>query len=250
MKKFDFAHSQKSWDRYSCFYARTGPFVEFETGELMLDDSRPSPGDRGLWEKYNIFLTATIDKNCPALYHEFDKDFERPIPQAWLKQGGCQYLAVDYERNIAVRVGGGLRSKQDEIAPRFLSSCYWPKEKVMPMGWSSINVAAPNGHFRKIVGPKIREAQAAVAAIVRIDGSLEHQAYHWEVPWEAPTDWVNKSVVEIVADVEEVIAYDIAKHQAHATYDTRVQQLHNFAHLSVKYPRDVLKFDHLFVKPR
>ena len=88
---------------------------------------------------------------------------------------------------------------------------------------------------------------------MRIDGSLEHQLYRWEVPWEASTDWVNKSVAEIVANVEEVIAYDIAKCKRHTNYDiyrTRIQQLHNFAHLSVKYPRDVLKFDHLFVKPR
>lgn len=68
MKQFEFNHSKKRWDHYQCFHNDHGPFVEFETGEVILTRS-PAPDQRKHYDRYGIQLVSTADtRSCPQLY--------------------------------------------------------------------------------------------------------------------------------------------------------------------------------------
>jgi len=53
MNKFEFNQTRKSWDSYRCFYNNDGPFVEFETGEVILT-RYPEPNQRKHYDRYGL----------------------------------------------------------------------------------------------------------------------------------------------------------------------------------------------------
>ena len=68
MRNFEFNHTYKRWDEYRCFHAGQGPFVEFETGEVILTRV-PYPDQRKHYDKYGLQLVSTSDTRwCPQLY--------------------------------------------------------------------------------------------------------------------------------------------------------------------------------------
>ena len=68
MKQFEFNHTRKRWDHYQCFHNSHGPFVEFETGEVILTRF-PELDQRQRYDRYGIQLVSTADTHwCPRLY--------------------------------------------------------------------------------------------------------------------------------------------------------------------------------------
>lgn len=230
MKAFEFKHQNKRWDGYRCFHANEGPFVEFETGEVILTRS-PEPNQRRHYDRYGVQLVSTSDTRwCPQLY--LDKECTEEVKTAWVTHGGQQILAVDCEQRVAIKVSGRWGVKHDKI--QFLAShlrsaaAVWTGPARLPIPVDQITVSQPARTVAKELSAKLDQVRAAVTAAARI----QNLAPCWaDTKVTARSEWVGMSV-------EELYAYVCANNSLMRTVATN-----GFA-----YPRAETQHDFLYVK--
>ena len=234
MKKFEFNHTHKSWDRYKAFYYSNGPLTEFETGEVMVT-YHPRPDQRRTYEKYGIQLVATTDGACPTLY--FDEKLEKPVPTAWFNQSGLQHLAVDMERGVAVKLSSSCyRYNKKDPTFQFLGShvsgavALWTGPERMPVPLSTISVSEPDKDVRKELRALLADTRKAVVAAAR----MRDLPKIWgDDRWPANPDWMDWTV-------EQLCAYVCADE-----YRMRTVYTNGFS-----YPRKQTQHDFLYVEKR
>lgn len=230
MKQFKFNHTNKRWDSYQCFYNTYGPFVEFETGEVILTHS-PYPYQRNHYDRYGIQLVSTADTRwCPGLY--LDKACTEEVKPAWVNQGGQQILAVDREQRVAIKVNGRWGIKTDKL--QFLGShlrsaaAVWTGPNRLPIAMAEITVSIPDRTVKRGLNDKLVQVRAAVTAAARIQGLVPS----WNGgKLRAKPEWHDNSV-------EEIYAYVCAD-------QTRMRQV---ATNGFSYPRAETKHEFLYVK--
>lgn len=200
MKEFEFDHKRKRWDQYHCFYVNNGPFVEFETGEVILT-SCPEPSQRKHYDAYGIQLVSTADTRwCPALY--LDKACTEEVKPAWVTQGGQQILAIDRVQRVAIKVTDRYGVKTDKL--QFLGShlryaaAVWTGPNRLPISMDTITVSRPDLTVKSGLAAKLAEVRAAVTAAARIQNL--YPAYTCD-KLRASSDWGDKSVEGICAHV-------------------------------------------------
>lgn len=151
-----------SLDMFGVHHCAEQGFVRFVTGEMIYCNSSPDPDHRHNYSKWGVELAFTADEACPKLYLDEDPA-SKPIPKAWLTQKGGQYLAIDHERGVAVRLARstqGYRSnaranlemdsrvmpnEREERIPAYIAhraSVYWAGPKRRPVG-DPIHVSEP-----------------------------------------------------------------------------------------------------------
>jgi len=197
MKKFEFNHKGKSWDRYNAFHAFTRNIVEFETGEVMVV-GHPDPDDRHRYDKFNIQLTTTADADCPTLYS--DKECTKPVKKAWLTWKGQQHLAIDHEQKVAVRLSGGWRHRASDVLGEHVASAtaYWSGAERRPRPLGLISIHTPDNEYKKKVLGILNQVRVAVTAIYR----MSEQKHWWSSSaYEAEKEWQDSSVEDIVAEI-------------------------------------------------
>jgi hypothetical protein len=233
MKKFEFNHTHKSWDRYKAFYYSQGPLTEFETGEVMVT-YHPRPDQRRTYEKYGIQLVTTTDRDCPTLY--FDEKLQKPVPMAWFNQSGMQQLAVDLERGIAVKLSSRRYRSTKDPSLQFLGDhtrgavALWTGPERMPVPLSTISVSEPDKDVRKELRTLLADTRKAVVAAAR----MRDLPKIWgEDKWPANPDWVDWTV-------EQLCAYVCADE-----YRMRTVYTNGFS-----YPRKQTQHDFLYVEKK
>lgn len=230
MNKFEFSSTARHWDAYKCFHVNNGPFVEFETGELILRDF-PNPNQRREYDKYGIRLVSTTDARwCPQLY--LDKACTEEVKSAWVTQGRRQIIAVDHEQRVAVKVNErwGVKTEALQYLGKHLRSAaaVWTGPNRLPIPLAKITVSKPDSTVRKELASKLDEVRTAVTAAARIK-SLSPV---WgDDKLTAKAEWADMSVEDIYANV---CAND---------YTMRCVATNGFA-----YPRAETQHDFLYIK--
>jgi hypothetical protein len=230
MIKFEFKHQNKQWDGYRCFHANEGPFVEFETGEVILTRS-PEPDQRRHYDRYGVQLVSTADTRwCPQLY--LDKECTQEVKTAWLTQGGQQIIAVDREQRVATKVNErwGVKTEKLQYLGSHLRSAaaVWTGPNRLPIAMEQITVSRPDRTVAKELSAKLDELRTVVTAAARIQNL--HLAWHTDKV-TADTSWADKTV-------EDICAYVFAD-----TNLMRAIVTNGFA-----YPRAETRHDFLYVK--
>ncbi len=235
MKHFDFNYKDRQWDKFGAFHAFhrawNSNIVEFETGELMVI-GEPNPDNRHMYDKYNIQLVTTTDKDCPQLY--FDKECTEPVKKAWVTHKGQQHLAIDYERKVAVALHNRWSNKKSTVLGHHVSraSAYWAGEERLPTPLEKIKVQTPDPEYKKNMKSVLDEVDAAVTAIWRMDTG--EKRYWWDKEkLLANPQWHDSSAEDIVAEV--------CKNR---------DNLRAVAERGFEYPRKTQKVDFLYVKPQ
>jgi len=112
MKLEPFNLSQAKWDDWRAFHrypARN--FVQFDTNELIVTTTKFDPDFRKFYSTLNVSIFSTADEKCPPLFEEphiVHLDPARrakPIPKAWLTEGGGQTILVDHCTKQVVALG-------------------------------------------------------------------------------------------------------------------------------------------------
>jgi len=232
MQKFTFNHEQKQWDGFKAFHTTNGIFVEFETGELAITTAQPHPRDRDFYDKYGIYVLSTSDDNCPQLY--LDKECTQPVKKAWLNQNGMQYLSVDEQQKVAVRLGGfySRKDRQQYLPRNLLQAAVWMGPDRLPVPTNAFDVSVPDKSVRKDLGPKLTEVRAVIRAAHRINPAGSKR-YHWETryPVAAQPSWADLEVSDLVAKLS-------------SNSDT----MRSVAEDGFTYPRAVTQHDFLYTK--
>lgn len=230
MKKFEFDHTNKRWDSYRCFHAHKGPFVEFETGEVILTRV-PHPDQRKHYDKYGLQLVSTSDTRwCPKLY--MDKACTEEIKTAWVTDGGQQILAIDHEQRVAIKVNSRWGIKTDKL--QFLgshlksASAVWTGPERLPIAMDTITVSRPDRTIKRELQAKLNEVRAAVAAAARIQNMR-------------PT-WNNDKLTARPKWAEETVE-DIYANVCADEMSMRIVATNGFA-----YPRAETKYEYLYIK--
>ena len=200
MNKFEFNQTRKSWDSYRCFYNNDGPFVEFETGEVILTRN-PEPYQRKHYDRYGLQLVSTSDTRwCPQLY--LDKKRTQKVKTAWVTHGGQQILAIDHEQGVAIKVNGswGIKSGKIQYLGKHLQSAaaVWTGHSRLPIAMAEITVSKPDRSAKKDLAPKLDEVRTAVTAAARIQ---DLRPAWLDSRFVAHPDWVDQTVEEIYAYV-------------------------------------------------
>jgi hypothetical protein len=199
MKKFEFNHRGKSWDRYNAFHAFTRNIVEFETGEVMVI-GHPSPDDRHMYDRFSIQLTTTSDADCPNLY--FDKECTKPVKKAWLTWKGQQHLAVDHEQQVAVPLSNYWRKKKTTVLGSHVdqATAYWAGAERLPHPIGGrVHIHTPDNEYKKKVLGILNETRVAITAIYRMQ---KDKNKWWDgYKYEAKLEWQDWAVEDIVADI-------------------------------------------------
>ena len=199
MKPFEFNHRYKKWDEFKAFHNTDGPFVEFETGELMLPSHGHKPDDRHMYERFGLRLTTTTEPDCPDLY--FDRECYHPVKKAWLTQQGQQILVIDYQQGVAVKNCYGWRNK-NKNAKCFANhvkhaGILWTGPDVLPIPRGPIQISRPDQYLRHDIGSKLKEVATIVTAAARVRGLTTY----WDSGLDAKKEWVDMSADDICANV-------------------------------------------------
>jgi len=208
MKKFEFNYAQQRWDRYREFHTgggyRHSPFIEFANGALIIT-SVADPYGRKLYDKYGVQLVTTTDSDLPPLY--LSRDHEKPIPKAWVQQGGQQHLAVDHEQGVAVAVGYGgyhaTMSNEWQVAvPDNLRSAfvYWSGPERLPTAVRTIQVSQPDPKTLAELNKKLAEVRPALHAIERMKNPPIQRWYNTGKV-NVKSDWIDMPTGDIVAEL-------------------------------------------------
>jgi hypothetical protein len=201
MKKFEFKHQQKRWDYYNCFHASEGPFVEFETGEVILT-RKPEPDQRKHYDRYGLQLVSTSDTRwCPQLY--LDTKCTEEVKTAWITQGGQQVLAVDHEQRVAIKVNGrwGIKTDKLQYLGKHLqnAAAVWMGPERLPIPMAKITVSRPDRNMVKELTPKLEQVRTAVRAAARIQGI--ERPYWDDGRLGIKREWMGMTVEDICAYV-------------------------------------------------
>ena len=216
MKKFEFNYAQQTWDKYREFHTMGGwrnPFVEFANGQLILI-GQPAPQARKIYDKYGIQLVTTTDSDVPPLY--LNRDDEKPIPKAWVQQGGHQHLAVDWEQRVAVAIGYRYTKSREwsDTVPENISDAYvyWAGPTRLPVARRNITVSSPNKTDTAAIQIKVNEALPALHAIERMRNPPIPHYYRYS-KLDLKREWLDLTTEELVAELsKEVYALKSAIH--------------------------------------
>ena len=240
MRQFGFNHQAKQWDRYNAFHVYHNPFVEFETGEVMVE-GEPKFYDRRYYERYGIELTTTVETDR-VLY--LDKECTEAIPRAQLTQSGQQHMAIDDAEGVAVNIQGFgyTRSpKSSTLASHLVNAAaLWTGPDRLPVPITRFAVSKPDRQLAKELSKLLPDVRAAVAAVIRMD----QEKYHVYSPGErrqlAKARWLGMTVPEIIAELIPSGTINYSQKLA----------LNYIASSGFKAPRALTFHDFLYVKPR
>lgn len=226
MKKLSFETAGKrQWDSFNAFHTRIGPFVLFETGELILD-TRPHSGIRRYYSDLGLELVSSTERKLPSMF--FDAEHTDPIPQAWLTQHGLQELILDYERGkvLAPKTYYNQNREVSGALPRHLSGAYavWLGPERDPVTVNTIRVNRPDKEFKSLVSGKLRDVMSAVRAVARLRGI---EPYEMSDPLTVHRSWSVDTVEEIVDYICSQDAFISLVTGAGFTYP-RADSTHNF----------------------
>jgi len=237
MKKFTFNANQRSWDQYQEFHRRKGPFVEFETGRVILTHI-PDVYERKYYPDYGIQLVSTTDPACPVMFT--NKEDTKSIPKSWVKQGGQQIVAIDWEQERAIGVDrsyGYQSNKAHNIEKNTASTAnvtnacvLWNGANKMPFSSTRITVNALDREVQKRLLPILTPVRQAISAIVRMEKLTS---------WNSTGVDVDAEVVEMHT-VQEIITY----YRNHSNSN----MLPRIAKCGFNPPRRITEHTHLYVK--
>jgi hypothetical protein len=123
-----------------------------------------------MWSANNISIVATTDAECPALYVPGE---DKPIPKAWLDDGGMQVLLIDWCTSRVVRLtftprrgdeNDGWRA-QVPVALRMRCTAYCPGAGMPPLG-DPVAVSPPRvllKHEKHVIETNIAASKAWLA---------------------------------------------------------------------------------------
>ena len=184
-------YSPVRWDRYKAFYTENGIFAEFQTGEVVITDSSPSPYERHIYSDYNVQVVSTSDPDCPELF--LDAKHTEPVKKAWVNADGQQILAIDLDHKVAVNLASTWHNVKSTPARDILGSNftrqagYWANADQPPTPLSYIDISRPDPEFRKKMKPIIDDAAAALTAMWRLRGE-EGKTWWYQGKMELPYD--------------------------------------------------------------
>ena len=240
MKRFEFNHQRKQWDRFNAFHYIRHPFVEFETGEVMIEGETKSY-DRHYYERYGIELTTTAETQR-VLY--IDKECTEAIPRAQLTQNGQQHMAIDNAEGVAVNIQGhGYRRspKSSTLASHLVNAAaLWTGPYRLPVPITQFMVSKPDRQLRKELAKLLPDVRSAVAAVVRMDQERYKVFAPDERRQQAKAHWIGMTVPEIVAELIPTGTLGYSQKLA----------LNYIANAGFSTPRAVTSHDFLYVKPR
>ena len=212
MEKIDFDMNIASWDRYRAFYTvinglglkqpspySQAPVILFDTGEVIVTNGQPQIPSRRMYLG-RLELTTTTELNQNLYLPDGTK-----IPKAWLDDNGMQYLLLDHEQRLAVRLDGVWLAykgsdceKQSEILrpgfPRRFQTgafAYIPGPYMPPIGAGKIRVNPTIAHVStKEEREKVRTFVDCFMAQMKLtDDDCIRLAGPTPVPFDDVLDW-------------------------------------------------------------
>lgn len=151
MRLKPFEQHRPMWDEYRAFHIKDGPFVQFDTGEVICTRANFDRDEfvRKLYSDLNVEIRYTADDKMPTLYLPTGEK----IAKSWLDDKGSQTILIDWNHGIAIRLGGTGNTPQytpedhwqANIPERFRGKCnaYWPGERSKPLGSIGVKVTRP-----------------------------------------------------------------------------------------------------------
>lgn len=205
MKEIEFNSAARKWDHYRTFYVVDGPFIHFETGEVMLW-REPSVDQRGYAGKFGVELLSTREHNLPKLF--LDKDREHEVKPTWLNVNGQQSIAVDREQGVAVSCDGyGAHDNSDGTAHtqgrNFKSApVVWAAPHALPTSKRAIRVSRP-APLPKETRRKLADVRAVITAQLRMENTSQSQYYTSDARVEPPANVETRTVESMVQEINE-----------------------------------------------
>ena len=227
MRRFNFDYHRRQYDRYGAFHNTSGPFVEFETGELIITRNNHQPYFRKTYEQYGIQYVSTTDPECPDLY--LDEECTQPVKKAWVTQNGQQCLVVDREQGVACRTDGHMQRYENMHFASHVedAAVLWTGPNRKPVPRSKISVSQPDPDIKRDLGDKLKHVKPIVVAAARV-----RDLKTWlDAPLTADYKWMDMSADEICADVLS------------SDKDMAVVAKNGFS-----YPRSIQNVDYLYTK--
>lgn len=201
MKKWEFTHGQKYWDRYKAFYADNGIFTEFETGELVIKRD-PKPDARKYYEKYGLKIVRSTDSGMPQLY--LDPTCRQPIKKAWLNHNGSVLMAIDTQHGDVYPFGGYYyNAPHTQTQEHLRGYLTWTRYDRKPTTNGEFRIWTPAPERRKEFYPKWKELKAAAQAIVKLERNPDKYICADDKVTRPPLRWLDMEVTEILAEIKE-----------------------------------------------
>ena len=144
MKLPRFDHSKMEWDGWRAFHVDHyyNKFVQFDTGEFVVNSRRWSPDERQIYKELHLQVVATDDDKCPPLFTPGMATVvgAKPIPKSHLNHNGQQILLLDFNHKRAVSIDRTLSREDMPLIPeRFTGHysrvvAYYAGSKAVPVG--------------------------------------------------------------------------------------------------------------------
>lgn len=197
MKSVPFNYESRSWDRYKAFHCVDGQFTQFETGEVITTNGYSRP-DYRFRDRRGVSILATKDHWCPRLYT--DEALKDPVPAAWLNEDGQQYLAIDHQQGVAVRLSSPYQDTNKQFVPAHLkgAAAIWVRPDQKPLSLTPIHLSMPDKEFRKAMWRKLREVRSVALASAKLRGIPDN----WGTTKASVfRTWLDKPTEEIIEEV-------------------------------------------------
>lgn len=208
------------WDRFEHFHHNGGPFVRFETGELIFVPNRPSPHDRGMKQKYNLQITTTREFDHRLVNPETDED----VPQAWLNRREQQHLIVDWDLKRAYPIMSYPQAKKALAdAPKYVRQIepgmVWMAEGEEPITGSATILVQP---IHKLTKDEKKHMDTLEKACKAWAGLREHESneyFRYRNGKKNYNDYMGFSNFSAMGETDRLCL-------AHAGYDTGYDDVH------------------------
>ena len=232
MKNVTFDYDSRRWSPTYGFNNSHHPFVQREDNSVTLM-SGPQRGDPRTW--YNAGLEARWSESAPDMFllprHARKcSDDRKPIPAAWLNQGGQTALIIDreqgvvmgYNRNRVIYKNEAKANTNEEPrdfnpqekVPDNADYCYayWPKAGVLPIAMGDITLSMPGDRrIRRDFAQREKEVKATVGAALALKGgSWWYSSTPFTVDLDRMEHWTTSQfVAEVMKD--SAVAQNVSK---------------------------------------
>lgn len=204
MKLPAFEHERKQWDAFKQFHMRTNniygsPFVQFESGEFMIDRPWFRPKDRREYENLGIAITFTSTSS----YTFFMPDGVTRIPAAWLNYDGGQMLMVDTTNRRAYKLthDRGVETTRGLPTHARNSAIYFANVDADPI-CRPVLLHTPDNKFKEKHKAWFRELVTVCRAVAKLKGL---DKYQWGYKYKVPERLIGSPmdvVVDALSDAE------------------------------------------------
>ena len=195
MKKWEFNSNRKQFDQYKHGWYSHGPWVKFETGDMMLHHYAMKDKDnRKHYQDLNLGIYDMSTGERPDLIDPKSGD---PLKASEIDRDGLQTFVVDHETGFAY--GAQLGTIKNVPAHASRACLYWANPSADPITRGGIKVStAFKGAEKKALLAKQKAVRAVVSAQVKMGAVGGTEPPHTPFPQLWSPMWMKWEVQDIL----------------------------------------------------